>query len=189
MTAELSIGVGTNTPKRAAPNGQGPEATQPPPSAMPPPAQPGLAVVETRYWTAERAERAIAYACKALVPIAGPDMRASELELDLAGGPLAAVLHQVMPLPSEESAPLPVNLAILAVVLGFMVLVRLPAIMAAVDKARKPKAVAADAAPTMPGFEARPQDPAPAAAAGDPERRPGGWDTQPQVVGTGRVGR
>lgn len=175
----LEFSVGVNQPKTAArPNGTSPGA----PVQGPAPA-PGVVVDPTagRYWTPERAERAVAYACKALATVAGDDMKASAFELDMIGAPLAALLHDLWPLPSSEGAGRTTNALIVAGVLGFMVLVRLPAIMVALEQHRARKG---EQPPE--GQAAAVVDAPPAQAA--TSRRQGGWEP-PRPVGDGTLGR
>lgn len=118
----------------------------PPPTQAPPVGDPiGVTPPVGRYWTEERAKQAYAYAWRNAAAYFGPTVKATEFEVEMVGPPLANVLEDWWPIKGGEGSDKRTNLLILAAIMGFFVLMRLPTILAVL---REPKPAAATGAPS-----------------------------------------
>jgi hypothetical protein len=157
------IRVKGNRP-RLLPLGEPPPATQataPTATHLQPPG-----VAPAPYWTPDKSARFMAQGMKSLSKLYGPDMRLSEIEIDLLGPPAAAVMNDWMPLQAGEQGDKQANLIYLVAVVALLALFRLPDILEAHDmlpdwaarnRAKAERRAAAGSSP-------RPAAPAPASA-------------------------
>lgn len=122
MSDTVQLRVGGNAPRLLK------EGESPPPS----PAQqlpPEELEVPSLYWTPDKAQHVVAQICRAGSKFYGPSVKAAEWELELIGDPAAAVLNDWLPLRVGASSDKTANLIALAVVIGILVLLRLPDIL------------------------------------------------------------
>jgi hypothetical protein len=112
------------------------QGTPPPPTQATTPTASHLAApaaLPGPYWTPDKAAKFLAQGMKSLSKLYGPDMRLSEVEIDLLGPPAAAVMNDWMPLQPGENGDKQANLIYLVAVVGLLVLFRLPDILEAHD--------------------------------------------------------